>query len=105
MKEAVIVGAASAFCLGMIVTACWLEGRRVLGGNARRSRRVPRRPASTLWPTLCEHRHRILGWMWILLAVPALLWWQESILFVILMSIYANAEASFAAHEAKKRQH
>ncbi|WP_255218446.1 hypothetical protein [Nocardia abscessus] len=41
--------------------------------------------------------------MWIVLAAPALLWWKDSVLFVILLSLYANAEASFAAHNAKKR--
>lgn len=49
-------------------------------------------------------RHLILGWVWIVLAVPALLWWKDSVLFVILLSLYANAEASFAAHQAKKNR-
>lgn len=49
-----------------------------------------------------SRRHLILGWAWIVLAVPALLWWKDSVLFVILLSLYANAEASFAAHQAKK---
>ena len=49
-----------------------------------------------------SRRHLILGWVWIVLAVPALLWWKDSVLFVILLSLYANAEASFAAHQAKK---
>lgn len=50
-----------------------------------------------------SRRHLILGWAWIVLAVPALLWWKDSVLFVILLSLYANSEASFAAHNAKKR--
>lgn len=49
-----------------------------------------------------DRRHLILGWLWIVLAVPALVWWKDSVLFVILLSLYANAEASFAAHQAKK---
>lgn len=51
--------------------------------------------------------HLGLGILWILLLVPAFLFWKESILFVIIMSIYANAEASFAAREgasAEKEQ-
>jgi hypothetical protein len=47
------------------------------------------------------HRHLVLGWTWILLVVPGVLWWKESVLFVILLSLYANAESSFAAHHAK----
>ena len=50
-----------------------------------------------------SRRHLILGWVWIVLAVPALLWWKDSVLFVILLSLYANCETSFAAHQAKKR--
>lgn len=51
--------------------------------------------------------HLGLGIMWILLLIPAFLFWKESILFVIVMSIYANVEASFAAREgasAEKEQ-
>lgn len=48
------------------------------------------------------HRHLLIGWAWILLAVPSLIWWKSSVLFVILLSLYANAEASFAAHHAKQ---
>lgn len=43
--------------------------------------------------------HLGLGILWILLLIPAFLFWKESILFVIIMSVYANAEASFAARE------
>lgn len=48
------------------------------------------------------NRHLILGWLWIALAVPSLLWWKESLILVILLSLYANSEASFAAHHASK---
>jgi len=40
--------------------------------------------------------------MWIALAIPALLWWKDSVPFLIVMSLYANIEASFAAHEATR---
>ena len=40
--------------------------------------------------------------MWIGLGIPTLLFWKDSVLWVALMSIYANAEASFSANEAKK---
>jgi hypothetical protein len=53
---------------------------------------------------LSEHRHQWIGWMWIGLAIPALLWWKDSVPFLIAMSLYANIEASFAAHNAKKAQ-
>lgn len=37
---------------------------------------------------------------WMLLAVPGVLWWPNSVLFVILMSLYANAMSSWASSEA-----
>jgi len=40
--------------------------------------------------------------MWVVLGIPTILWWKDSILWVAIMSIYANAEASFSAHEAQK---
>lgn len=49
-----------------------------------------------------DNRHLVLAYLWIVLAIPALLWWKESVLFVILLSLYANWEASLAAHNAKK---
>lgn len=48
--------------------------------------------------------HLGLGVLWILLLIPAFLFWKESILFVIIMSIYANAEASFAAREGAESE-
>lgn len=51
-----------------------------------------------------NQRHLIAGWLWIVLAIPALIWWKESVLFVILLSLYANSEASFAAHRAKRAE-
>jgi hypothetical protein len=49
--------------------------------------------------------HLGLAVMWIILVVPGVLLWKESILFVILLSLYANIEASFAAYlSAPKKQ-
>ncbi|WP_159840195.1 hypothetical protein [Nocardia sp. CY41] len=51
-----------------------------------------------------DYRHLALGWLWIVLAVPSVLWWKDSIIWVILLSLYANAESSFAAHQAKSNR-
>jgi hypothetical protein len=40
--------------------------------------------------------HSALGFVWIGLLVPTLLWWKESILWIAVMSWWANVEASFA---------
>lgn len=44
--------------------------------------------------------HRCSAFTWIALAVPATLWWRESVYFVILASIYANVKSDWSASEA-----
>ncbi len=44
--------------------------------------------------------HRVSAAVWAALLVPALLWWQESILFVIAASIYANVKSDIGAANA-----
>ncbi len=44
--------------------------------------------------------HRALAGMWVLLAVPGVIWWAESILFVIAASVYANVASELAGAEA-----
>ncbi|QDH91871.1 hypothetical protein SEA_PHRAPPUCCINO_196 [Mycobacterium phage Phrappuccino] len=48
-------------------------------------------------------RHLLMAIAWVLLAIPTILWWKDAIVWVALMSIYANAEASLAAHNAMKQ--
>ncbi len=48
-----------------------------------------------------EYRPLIVAWIWIGLIVPAYLWWQESVPFLVAMSLYANIEASFATAASK----
>lgn len=49
-----------------------------------------------------EKRPLIAGWIWICLIPPGLLFWADALPFVVIMSIYANIEASFATNAAKK---
>ncbi|QBZ72709.1 hypothetical protein SEA_GODONK_90 [Gordonia phage GodonK] len=49
-----------------------------------------------------ENNHKIQGYIWIFLGIPTIVWWKDSVLWVALMSIYANAEASFSADQAKE---
>lgn len=43
---------------------------------------------------------RSLAGAWALLAIPAVIWLADSVLFVILVSLYANAAASWTSAEA-----
>lgn len=47
--------------------------------------------------------HLFLGIFWILMAVPTLIFWKNSILLVLIMSLYANVESSFSAWEASRQ--
>jgi hypothetical protein len=51
---------------------------------------------------LLKNRHKYLMWFWIAM-IPVTIFTplKESILWVLLLSLYANIEASAAAHEAK----
>lgn len=51
---------------------------------------------------LYQDRHRWLTWFWIVMVIPTLLWWRDSILWVLIISLYANIETSAGAKEAKK---
>jgi hypothetical protein len=44
----------------------------------------------------------VRAWFWIAAIVPTIIWLKESILWVALMSLYANIETAFGAHEARK---
>lgn len=49
-----------------------------------------------------EHDHLLLFWFWLLMAVPTVTIWKDSIMLVLIMSLYANCESSLSAHQAKK---
>jgi hypothetical protein len=49
-----------------------------------------------------ENDHLLLFWFWVLMAIPVVTIWKDSILLVLIMSLYANCEASLSAHQAKK---
>lgn len=46
--------------------------------------------------------HRSLAVVWTLLAVPSVIWWKDSIVWVILISLYANVVGHLSAGEAAK---
>lgn len=37
-----------------------------------------------------QRLHLLAAFVWVLLVVPTLVWWHESILWVAFMSLYAN---------------
>jgi hypothetical protein len=51
-----------------------------------------------------RHLHAGLTLMWALLIIPTLLWWKDSILWVSLMSLWANIAAHFAAWQGTRAE-
>lgn len=49
-----------------------------------------------------KNRHKYLMWFWIAMIPVTLFWLKESVLWVAMMSLYANIESSAAANEAQK---
>jgi hypothetical protein len=46
--------------------------------------------------------HRFMAGVWCLLTVPSLLWWGNSVKWVIVISLYANVAAELAGAEGAK---
>lgn len=57
-----------------------------------------RNPRRALW------LHFTLAVTWTLLMVPTLLWWKNSILWVALMSGYANIVGHWSAYQASRAE-
>lgn len=44
----------------------------------------------------------VMVFVWSALAVPTVLWWKESILWVAFMSLYANAVGHWSAYQGAR---
>lgn len=42
--------------------------------------------------------------LWLALAVPSVLWWKESLLWVILLSVWANVASHFGAWQGARAE-
>lgn len=51
---------------------------------------------------LREYRHLIEAYIWVALSVPSVLWWKDSILWVISISLYANYKTAISAYEGRR---
>jgi hypothetical protein len=54
--------------------------------------------------TILRRYHLLMLMVWPVLAVPAVLWWKDSILFVIGLSLYANWATEFSAYQAARAE-
>jgi len=61
---------------------------------------VARKSASKVFSKL----HLGLTVVWACLAVPTVIWWSESILWVALISVYANVAAHWSAYQGSRAE-
>jgi len=48
--------------------------------------------------------HLVLAVMWLLLLIPTILWWKNSILWVLSVSLYANIVSHISAYQGTKAE-
>ncbi len=64
-----------------------------------------RRGRLWLWcgePSTLRALHGWLTVLWALLIIPAVLWWSQSVPFLVMVSVYANVAGHFAAWQASR---
>ncbi|EPY7389453.1 hypothetical protein ACXEJR_000217 [Klebsiella quasipneumoniae] len=55
-----------------------------------------------LTPVFIKRCHLVAAVMWVGLAIPSLIWWRDSVLWVILISIYANIVGHLSGYSAAR---
>jgi hypothetical protein len=55
-------------------------------------------------PRTWRRIHAALTAVWALLVVPTVLWWHDSVLWIGLISCYANAVGHFSAYQASRAE-
>lgn len=48
--------------------------------------------------------HAALTVVWLALIVPSVLWWSESVPWLVLISVYANVAGHFGAYQASRAE-
>ena len=55
-----------------------------------------------LTPVFIKRCHLVAAVMWVGLAIPSLIWWKDSVLWVILISVYANIVGHLSGYSAAR---
>ncbi|QGH61969.1 hypothetical protein [Serratia proteamaculans] len=53
-------------------------------------------------PSFIKKAHLFMTLLWVLLAIPSVIWWKDSVLWVIIISIYANIVGHLAGYTAAR---
>lgn len=54
--------------------------------------------------TFLRRYHLVMMAVWPTLSIPAVLWWKNSIIFVIALSLYANFAGDFAGYQGARAE-
>lgn len=55
-------------------------------------------------PEFTTNFHKYATIVWILLLIPSVLWWSEAIIWVVLMSVWANIAGHWSAYQASRAE-
>jgi hypothetical protein len=55
-------------------------------------------------PEKLRHVHAVATVAWFVAVVPTVVWWKDSVLWVALMSCWANAAAHFSAWQGARSE-
>jgi hypothetical protein len=55
-------------------------------------------------PQVLKYFHLTMIFVWAGLAIPGILFWKDSVLFVIILSLYANIAGEFAGYQAARTE-
>ncbi len=61
----------------------------------------PRNLTAKHWKTI----QMSMTWMWILMIIPSMFLWRESIPWLIFMSVWANVAGHFSAWQSARAEH
>jgi hypothetical protein len=55
-------------------------------------------------PKFTTQFHKWATIVWIVLLIPSVLWWSEAIMWVVLMSVWANIAGHWSAYQASRAE-
>lgn len=53
---------------------------------------------------ILKHAHLVMAGVWVLLAIPTVTWWSDSVLWVAFLSLYANFAGEISAYQAGRAE-
>ncbi|WP_426506227.1 hypothetical protein [Serratia proteamaculans] len=53
-------------------------------------------------PVFIRKAHLFMSFLWVVLAIPSIMWWKDSVLWVIIISIYANIVGHLSGYTAAR---